>query len=181
MVRVFKLSLLSVVFSVCGTIVPLSSVLAESFVAVEAGVAYSDLLSSREDYDDGLTEGGDVGYHIGVGVYRNQADSRWVYGMKVEAEDVQGNMLLSLRALDLGFLVTPRFALKGFVGAARYDLAGAAYGWRFGLGANYQFAEHWALAADFVYNDKLAIDTGGIGGDVFYDISQGLLYLQYRF
>jgi hypothetical protein len=181
MVRVRNLSLLSVVLFICGTIVPLSSVLAESFVAVEVGAAYSDLASAGADDGDGLTEGGDAGYHLGVGVYRNQADSRWVYGMKVEAEDVQGNMLLSLRALDLGFLVTPRFALKGFVGAARYDLAGAAYGWRFGLGANYQFAEHWALAADFVYNDKLAWDAGGPNINVYYDISQALLYLQYRF
>jgi hypothetical protein len=179
MVRVCKLQSLRLMFFVC-SLLPMSSAMAESFVAVEVGAAYSDVKSSGRGPDDGV-DGTDAGYHFGVGVYRNQDESRWVYGVKLEVEDVQGNVLLGLRALDIEYLVTPRFALKGFLGAARYDLPTAAYGWRMGLGAKYHFAEHWALAADFVYNDKVARDSGGGNVDVFYTIYQGLLYLQYRF
>jgi hypothetical protein len=179
MVRVCKLPLLRLVFFVC-SLLPLSVAMAESFVAVELGAAYSDVSSSGQGPDDGI-DGKDAGYHFGVGAYRNQDESRWVYGMKLEAEDVQGNVLLGLRAIDLSFLATPRFALKGFLGAARLDLDTAAYGWRLGLGASYQLAEHWVLAADIVYNDKLARDSGGGNVSVFYDIIQAVGYLQYRF
>jgi hypothetical protein len=179
MVRVCRLPLLRLVFFVC-SLLPFSSAMAESFVAVEIGAAYSDVESSGAGPDDGV-DGTDTGYHFGVGAYRNQDESRWVYGVKLEAEDVQGNMLLGLRAIDVGFLITPRITLKGFLGAARYDLATAAYGWRVGLGASYQLAEHWVLAADIVYNDKLARDSGGGNVSVFYDIIQAVGYLQYRF
>jgi len=179
MVVLFKVFRLSLVIFVC-SLLPLSAVSAESFIEVEVGAAYSDVSSSGEGPDDGV-DGTDVGYHLGIGFHRNQDDSRWVYGVKIEADDVQGNMLLGLRALDIEYLITPRFALKGFLGAARYDLPTAAYGWRMGLGAKYRFAEHWALAADFVYNDKLERDSGGSNVSVNYTIYQGLLYLQYRF
>jgi opacity protein-like surface antigen len=179
MVRLYALLPLSLVVAVC-IFTPLSSALAESFVAVEAGAVYSDVSSSGAGPDDGI-DGTDVGYHFGVGLFRQQTDSRWVYGVKVEVENVQDNVLVGLRAIDLGFLVTPRFTIDGFLGAARYDLPTAAYGWRLGLGAKYQFAERWVLAADYVYNDKLTRDSGGDNVGVFYDIDQGLLYLQYRF
>jgi hypothetical protein len=180
MVRVCKLQSLRLMFFVC-SLLSLSSAMAESFVAVEIGAVYSDIDSSGPGDDLGIV-GTDTGYHFGVGAYRNQDESRWVYGVKLEVEDVQGNVLLGLRAIDVGYLVTPRFALTGFLGAARYDLATAAYGWRFGLGTSYQLAEHWVLAADLVYNDKLSRDSGGSNDTaVYYNIYQGLLSLQYRF
>jgi len=169
-------------------VIPLLPAYAGNYIDVDFGVVYSDISSSETTSADGNLDGGDTGIHLGVGAYRNKDDSRWVYGVKLELDDVAGNLLLSVRALDLGYKISPRFMVNGFIGAARWDLATAAFGIRFGVGAKYRFGEHWALGSDISYSDSVARDKllpgddGGMGGpDIFFDIAQISLYVKYMF
>ncbi len=161
---------------------------AENYIDLDIGVVYSDVSVSEPSPIDGNFDSGDAGYHLGVGAYRNNDDSRWVYGVKLELQDVVGSMLLSVRAIDLGYRVTPGLVLNGYLGAARYDLTTPAFGFRAGLGGHYWFSNRWALAAEASYGDTLARDklvpedNPGVGNpDIFFDIVQFSIYLKYKF
>lgn len=161
---------------------------ADNYIDIDFGVGYSDVSASEPSTVDGDFSSGEVGYHLGVGAYRNKNDSPWVYGVKLEVQHVVGNNLLSLRLIDVGYQFTPRFTLNGFLGVARYDLTTPATGFRFGLGGRYWFSDHWALSAEAVYNDNLARDkllpeeNPNVGApDLFFDIRQLNVYLKYRF
>lgn len=170
-------------------VTPLLPAYAGNYIDVDFGVVFSDVSSSEPTSADGDLDGGDTGIHLGVGLYRNNDGSPWVYGVKLELDDVAGNLLLSLRALDLGYKITPRFMVNGFFGAARWDLATAAFGIHLGVGANYRFSEHWAVGSDFSFSDSVARDkllpedNPGMDTlpDIFFDITQINLYLKYRF
>lgn len=170
------------------SLMPLLPVSAQNYIDVDIGAVYSDVSSSETSLADGSLDGGDAGLHFGVGAYRNDKPSHWSYGMKLELDDVAGNLLLSFRVLDLGYQFTPRFKVNGFIGMARWNLATAAIGYRLGLGASYRLTGHWALGADLSYADSVARDflLPGEGGDstspdIFYDISQVSFYLKYIF
>lgn len=164
------------------------SAVADSFIDVDVGIVYSDVSPSETSPVDGDFSSGDVGYHFGVGAYRNSPESPWIYGVKLEAQDVIGNNLFSLRAIDIGYRFTPKITFNGFLGAARFDLTTPATGWRIGLGGRYWYSDHWALAAEFTFGDKLARDkvlpeeNPGIGSpDIFYDVTQLSVHLKYKF
>lgn len=161
---------------------------AETWIDLDAGINYSDVTPSEPTPVDGNFEEPEAGYHLGIGAYRNNDGSRWVYGVKLELEDVVGNMLLSVRAIDVGYRVTPAFVVNGWLGAARYDLTTPAYGYRAGLGGHYWFSDQWAVTAEAGYGDALARDKAlpeenpGVGSpDIFFDIVQISVYLKYRF
>ena len=161
---------------------------AQNYVDVDVGVVYADVSPSEPSPIDGNFEQGAAGYHFGVGAYRNNDQSRWVYGVKLEIEDVLGSNLLSVRALDLGYKITPGLTINGFIGAGRYDLATPAYGYRAGIGGHYWIGSRWALTVEAVYGDALARDklfaeeNPGIGSpDIFFDIVQLIAYIKYRF
>lgn len=161
---------------------------AENYLDLDIGAVYSDVSASEPSPIDGNFESGDAGYHIGVGAYRNNDDSRWVYGVKLELQDVVGSMLLSVRAIDLGYMVTPSLVLNGYLGGARYDLTTPAYGFRAGFGGHYWFSNRWALTAEASYGDALARDKllpeenpGDGSPDIFFDIVQLSIYLKYKF
>lgn len=161
---------------------------AQNFIDIDAGVVYSDVSASEVSPVDGDFSSGEAGYHFGVGAYRNQENSPWVYGVKLEVQDVVGNALFSLRAIDVGYRFSPQFTLNGFLGAARYDLTTPATGFRGGFGGQFWYSERWAFAAELVFGDALARDkllpeeNPGVGSpDIFYDIYQLSLYLKYKF
>lgn len=161
---------------------------AENFIDVDLGVVYSDVTPSEPTPVDGSFENAETGYHLGLGAYRNRDDSPWVYGVKVELEDVVGRTLFSVRAIDVGYRFTPRFTFNGYLGAARYDLTTPAYGYRAGIGGRYWFGDRWAVSADLSYGDSLARDkllpeeNPGVGSpDIFFDIVQVGIYLKYKF
>jgi hypothetical protein len=165
-----------------------ANVCAENYIDLDFGLAYSDVSVFESSPIDGNFDSGDVGYHVAVGAYRNNDDSRWVYGVKLELQDVVGSMLLAVRAIDLGYQVTPNLVLNGYLGAARYDLTTPAYGYWLGLGGHYWFTNRWALAAEASYGDTLARDkllpeeNPGTGSpDIFFDIVQLSVFLKYKF
>lgn len=161
---------------------------AENFFDVDIGVVYSDVSPSEPSPVDGDFTSADAGYHFAIGAYRNNDDSPWVYGIKFEAQDVVGKSLLAVRAIDVGYRFTPKFVFNGFLGVSRYDLTTATYGYRLGIGGRYRLSDHWTAGAEAVFNDKLARDKvlpeedPGVGSpDIFYDIFQLGVFVNYRF
>jgi hypothetical protein len=126
------------------------------------------------------------GLHVGVGLRRELA--RGSIGARVELDDVDGERLLAVRALDYRRHFAERFSWTAFAGAARLDLATPAYGYYLGAGLEVRdLFPSWALAVDARFGDKLARDnllpTDPQGGrpDNFYDIQSVALYLSRRF
>ena len=126
------------------------------------------------------------GVHLGVGLRRELAKGS--IGARAEIDDVGGDLLLAVRALDYRRHLTERFAVTAFLGAARLDLATPAYGYYLGLGVELkELWPSWSLGIDARYGDKIARDnllpSDPQGGkpDNFYDVSGIAVYLSRRF
>jgi hypothetical protein len=128
------------------------------------------------------------GWHVGVGVRR--ALRAGDIGVRVELDDVDSNLLLSVRAFDYRHSFSDRFALGAFVGAARLDLATPAYGYYIGAGVQLkELLPSWDLSIDLRLGDKIArdnllpTDPPTIDGrnDSFYDLRGISVYLSRRF
>jgi hypothetical protein len=126
------------------------------------------------------------GLHLGAG-FRRELE-RGSIGVRLELDDLDGETLLAVRALDYRRHLSDRFALTAFAGAARLDLATPAYGYY--LGGGIQLKElwpRWSLGVDVRFGDKLARDnllpSDPQGGrpDNFYDLSGISLYLSRGF
>ena len=135
-----------------------------------------------------ITETTSSGAHLGVGVRREL--NRGSIGARLEVDDLDTDLVLAVRALDYRHHLSPRFALTGFIGAARLDLATPAYGYDLGGGIEIKnlFAG-WDLGIDLRLGDKLARDSvlptdpvpQGGQNDNFYDLRSASVYLRYRF
>jgi hypothetical protein len=142
---------------------------------VEADVATLPVVETTES-----------GWHLGIGVRR--ALEKGNIGVRLELDDLDSDSLLALRALDYRRSLSERFAIGGFLGAARLDLDTPAYGYYFG--GTFQVKDllpRWDLALDLRIGDKLARDnllsTDPQGGrpDNFYDLTGLSVYLSRRF
>ncbi len=142
---------------------------------IEADVALSNTAASSSS-----------GLHVGVGARR--ALRAGSIGVRAELDDIDGDLLLAVRALDYHRNLSERIAVGGFFGAARLDLATPAYGYY--LGGGVRFAEllgDWDLGVDLRLGDKIARDnilpSDPQGGrpDNFYDLSGVSVYLSRRF
>jgi hypothetical protein len=126
------------------------------------------------------------GLHLGAGVSR--ALRAGSIGARVELDDIDGDRLLALRALDYEHHLSERLSLGGFFGAARLDLATPAYGYYLGGGVRLRklFAD-WDLGVDLRLGDKIARDnllpSDPQSGrpDNFYDLKGVSVYLGRRF
>jgi len=132
-------------------------------------------------------ESTESGYHFGIGARRELRGGGNI-GMRLEADDLDSTLLLSLRALDYRYSFSRRFALGAFLGAARLDLDTPAHGYYYGVGAQLKdLLPHWDLSLDLRFGDKLARDnvlpTDPQGGrpDDFYDLRGVSVYLSRRF
>lgn len=126
------------------------------------------------------------GVHFGAGLRREL--TRGSIGARVELDDVDGDLLLAVRALDYRRHLTERFAVTAFAGAARLDLATPAYGYYLGGGVELkELWPGWTLGLDARFGDKIARDNllpsdlQGERPDNFYDLSGVSLYLSRRF
>lgn len=127
------------------------------------------------------------GLHVGVGVSRPVGE-RSELGARLEADLLDSDLLLAVRALDYRYHVSEHFAVSAFLGAARLDLATPAYGWYMGGGVQFtDVLPRVDLNVDLRYADKVARDnllpTDPQGGspDNFYDIAGVSVYISYRF
>jgi hypothetical protein len=126
------------------------------------------------------------GLHFGAGLRREL--SQGSIGARLELDDIDGDLLLTVRALDYRRHLSPRLSLTAFAGAARLDLDTPAHGWYFGGGLELKdLWPGWSLVFDARIGDKLARDnllpTDPQGGrpDNFYDLRGLAVYLSRRF
>jgi len=126
------------------------------------------------------------GLHLGAGARRELTQGS--IGARLELDDVDGELLLAVRALDYRRHLSERLSLTAFAGAARLDLATPAYGWYLGGGVELkELWPRWNLTFDIRIGDKLARDniaseeTQGDRPDSFYDLRGVAVYLSRRF
>jgi opacity protein-like surface antigen len=126
------------------------------------------------------------GLHLGGGFRRELAQGS--IGARIELDDLDGDLLLAVRAFDYRRHVSQRLALTAFAGAARLDLDTPAHGWYLGGGVQIKdLWPRWSLGLDLRLGDKLARDnvlpSDPQGGrpDNFYDLSGVTIYLSRGF
>lgn len=126
------------------------------------------------------------GWHLGAGLRREL--TRGSIGARIELDDIDGDLLLALRAFDYRRHLSERLALTAFIGAARLDLDTPAQGYYLGGGiAIKEIFRNSDLGIDLRLGDKLARDnvlpTDPQGGrpDNFYDLSGISVYWTRRF
>jgi hypothetical protein len=162
---------------------PAPNAFAEVFVDV--GVNYAEIEADIANLPASITTT-QTGWHIGAGLRRELTQGS--IGARLEADDIDGDTLLAVRALDYRRHVSERFALTAFLGAARLDLETPAHGYYLGGGLEIKdLFPSWTLGIDVRFGDKLARDnllpTDPQGGrsDNFYDLTGLSLYLSRRF
>lgn len=163
----------------------------EFFFNVGASSGYLDaFLDDVVSVNDGSWQRDDVDAqpHLGLGVRRHISEHT-ALGSRIEWDRVGGEDLLSIRAVDYRRSLGERFAVSGFLGAGRYDLGTAAYGFYLGVGAQLRdVLPRTDLSIDVRYHDKLSRDRllesdppDENRSDVFYDVTTLAAYLSYRF
>jgi hypothetical protein len=124
-----------------------------------------------------------TGLHLGFGLRRDLEQGS--IGARLELDDLDGELLLAVRALDYGRHVSERFTLTAFAGAARLDLETPAYGYYLGAGVQLKdLWPRWSLGVDLRFGDKLArdnFDPQAVRPDDFYDLSGITLYMSREF
>jgi hypothetical protein len=126
------------------------------------------------------------GLHLGVGARR--ALRAGSVGVRAELDDIDGDLLLAVRALDYERHLSDRISIGAFFGAARLALATPAYGYYLGGGVRFrELLRDWDLGVDLRIGDKIARDnllpSDPQSGrpDNFYDLKGVSVYLSRRF
>jgi len=164
----------------------LAAIPAQAEIFVDVGVHSSEVRSTIANQVGKLTRS-EAGAHAGIGARRSVGE-RGDIGVRLEIDDIGGNLFLAARALDYRYRLSERFAIGGFLGAARLDLATPAYGYYFGAGASWRnIVAGWDLNLDFSLGEKVARDNllpsdpqGGMP-DNFHDVYSLRLSMSYGF
>ena len=126
------------------------------------------------------------GLHLGVGVRRELTGGS--IGARAELENIDGDLLLAVRALDYRRHLSQRLAVTAFLGAARLDLATPAYGYYLGGGVMWRdVLPQFDIGIEARYADKVARDkllpsdpVFAQRNDIFYDVKSLALYLSLK-
>ncbi len=130
-----------------------------------------------------------TGYHFSGGV-RRQVSKRGDLGVALEIDDIDDDLMLSVRALDYRYRMTPHIAANGFFGVGRYDRGAPAYGWYLGAGLQWRnLLPDWDLGIEGRYYDKLSRNRVAPGDPspvidrprIHYDVESVTLYLSRHF
>jgi hypothetical protein len=154
---------------------------------VDAGVGVGDLQIRLGDDSPKRKESLGVAPHFAIGARRAVSD-RSDLGVRAEIDDLDGDLLFSVRALDYRYRFRSPLAVSLFVGASRLDLATPAFGYYYGVGVQWRNLLHNIdLSLDLRYADKIARDkllpTDPVPlprPDTFYDLTGATLSLSYR-
>jgi hypothetical protein len=115
-------------------------------------------LAIRLDGSPAHTESLGVAPHFAIGARRAVSD-RSDLGVRAEFDDIDGDLLLSVRALDYRYRFHNPLAVSVFVGASRLDLATPAYGYYYGAGVQWRnLLPNTDVGLDLRYGDKIARD-----------------------
>jgi hypothetical protein len=154
---------------------------------VDAGLNVARLKFDPSDKITPKQEVSTTGPHVAIGV-RGAVSQNSDIGTRIELDDVDGTVLIGVRALDYRYRIGKRLALSVFGGAVRYDPATPAYGYYGGIGAQWRNVVNGLdLGLDLRTTDKVArdvvlpTDPQSTWGDVIYRIYSANLYLSYRF
>ena len=99
-----------------------------------------------------------TGAHIAFGA-RRSVSKRGELGAQIELDDVDGDQLLSLRAVDYRYRIMDKVALGGFFGFARYDYGLATNGYYWGLGLQLRdILPKWDIGVDMRHYETLNRD-----------------------
>lgn len=125
--------------------------------------------------------------HLGIGV-RRIGEGRSDFGARIELDDIEGELLTSVRMIDYRYRFKGSLAASFFLGASRYDLATPAYGLYYGLGVQWRnVLEGWDLNLDGRFAEKvsrdyvLPNDPDSDRRNAYYDIYGVSLYFSRRF
>jgi capsule assembly protein Wzi len=153
---------------------------------VDAGINFSEL-AIRLDGSPAHTESLGAAAHFAIGA-RRAVTERSDLGVRAEFDDIDGDLLFSVRALDYRYRFHNPLAVSVFLGASRLDLATPAYGYYYGAGVQWRnLFPGIDLSLDLRYGDKIARDkllpSDGPSEkrpDSFYDLTGATLSLSYR-
>jgi len=157
-------------------------------IFVDGGVSFSQVKFNPSD--KGATPSTDtstIGPHAGVGVRRRMSNSVDL-GVRVEFDNIDGQSMIGVRAIDYRYRAGEKLAFSVFAGATRYAAATAAYGYYGGVGAQWRnVLPGFDLNVDLRATDKVArdavlpTDPASAWGDVLYQVYSANLYLGYKF
>ncbi len=149
---------------------------------INAGKVRQDILDSAQIETTPV----DLAPHFGLGARRQVSGSSDV-GARIEFDKFDGEPFIAVRAIDYRYRFGNSLALTAFLGAARYDLQSAAYGYYMGVGGQLRnVADRWDVSLDLRYGHKVARDRITAGEptgqrpDSFFDIVGATFYLSYR-
>ena len=153
---------------------------------VDAGINFGEL-AIRLDGSPADTKSLGVAPHFAIGARRAVSD-RSDFGVRAEVDDIDGDLLFSVRALDYRYRFRSPLAVSLFAGASRLDLATPAYGYYYGAGVQWRnLLPGIDLGLDIRYGDKIARDKLLPSDpprlkrpDSFYDLTGATLALSYR-
>jgi Capsule assembly protein Wzi len=98
------------------------------------------------------------GAHVAFGA-RRSASERGDIGVRLELDQIDGDLMLSLRALDYRYRLLPWLGVSGFAGFARYDYGLATNGYYWGGGLQLRdVLPKWDVGVDFRHYEKLNRD-----------------------
>jgi hypothetical protein len=155
---------------------------------IEAGTNYSSVTGILGVDIPNESTDWEPDFHLGVGA-RRRVSERSDFGVRLEVDRVQGEQLLSVRALDYRFRWTRRLALSGFFGVGRYEVGLPAYGYYWGAGVQYRdVLPGWDVGVDLRHHEKLGRDKV-LPDDppstpdrtrLFFDVDGATLYVSRR-
>ena len=90
-----------------------------------------------------------IGPHVAIGA-RRKVSTHQDLGVRLEADDIDGRSLLSVRMIDYRYRFNGPLAIGAFLGASRYSLATPAYGLYLGAGLQWRnLLPGWDLGLDY--------------------------------
>jgi hypothetical protein len=125
--------------------------------------------------------------HLGLGVRRAVSEHNDL-GVRIEWDRVAGHDLLSARMLDYRFRMGKHLAVGSFAGVGRYEFGTPAYGWYYGVGAQWlDLLTKWDLSIDARRHDELgrhrllASDPSGNQNQDYFNVNSISVYLSRHF
>ncbi len=156
-------------------------------VFVETGAFAYEIRLNADAETPIVKSGRTIAPHLGIGARRAVSD-RSDLGARLELDDIDGDLLVAVRAIDYRYRFRNPLALSVFVGAAHFDKETPAIGLYVGMGLQYRdVLPGWDVGVDarFIQNaarDRLLpSDPAGIRPDIFYDVLGATLNITKRF
>jgi hypothetical protein len=156
-------------------------------IFVETGAFAYEVRLDPDEATPTVKSGRRIAPHLGIGARRAVSD-RSDLGARVELDDLDGELLVALRAIDYRYRFYGPLALNVFVGAAHYNKETPAIGFYAGTGLQWRdVLPGWDAGIDlrFIQNaarDRLLpTDPPGVRPDIFYDVVGASLVITKRF